>query len=213
MKTKRIGELLLEERTKQHISLDALSERTHIKREYLEALENNQFEVLPAAAFVKGYIKTYASVFDFDPSPVLALLRRDFKESARGTLVPREFIKPVLKKRTINQTTLGALLVSIMLLLVAGYIGYRWFEFLQPPRLLLDQPEEYAFVGAEMVVEGSTDADAVVSVDGLPVELAPDATFETTVSFETEGTHLLPVVATDRRGKQTEVVRKVFVRF
>ena len=94
---------MLRTRREQHkISLSEFSKLTRIRIENLKALEDDQFSQLPSAVFVKGYIKTYAAFFGFEYQPILALLRRDFKESAVGKLVPREFIKPILKKLKIK---------------------------------------------------------------------------------------------------------------
>jgi cytoskeleton protein RodZ len=54
MKTQSIGELLRQEREAHRLPLPELAKRTRIRLEYLEALEHNQFDRLPAATFVKG---------------------------------------------------------------------------------------------------------------------------------------------------------------
>ena len=100
MRTKTIGETLKDERNKHRLRLEDLAKKTRIRASYLQALEENRFEDLPATTFVKGYIKTYAHVFGFDHQPLLAMLRRDYKESAKGRLIPREFIKPILANKT-----------------------------------------------------------------------------------------------------------------
>src|SRR5688572_20447786 len=99
MKTKTIGELMATERQKRNLTITQLAKETKIQAKYLAALEENQFDQLPAATFVKGFIRNLAEFFGQDPQPLLATLRRDFKESATGKLVPREFIRPALKKQ------------------------------------------------------------------------------------------------------------------
>lgn len=68
--TKSIGEILREERLKHRLSLSDLAKRTRIRLSYLEALEDSQFNQLPAAIFVKGYIRAYGQVFGFDHKPL-----------------------------------------------------------------------------------------------------------------------------------------------
>ena len=43
------------------ISLEAAEESTKIRRKYLEAMENDNFDVLPGKVYVKGFIKNYAT--------------------------------------------------------------------------------------------------------------------------------------------------------
>lgn len=214
MKTKTIGEILREEREYHRLSLEALAKRTRIRQEYLQALERNEFQALPAAAFVKGYIKTYGQIFGFDSQPLLALLRRDFKESAKGKLVPREFIKPVLKKRQWwTPVTSTFLVAGGVFVAIIGYVIVQWINFNQPPNLTLDSPESSQVVAAQVVVKGKTEVDAIITVNNQPVALKTNGSFETEIFLPTEGPNTVNVVASDRRGKTTTIQRTVYVKF
>lgn len=214
MRTRTIGEVLKEERTAHHISLEQLAKKTRIRQEYLAALEENQFDKLPAATFVKGYIKTYARVFGFEHEPLLALLRRDFKESAKGKLVPREFIKPVLKKRrSITSITLVMVALSGLFISLISYVGMQWYQLQRPPFLEVTQPVDQAQVAARVVVEGQTVSEALVSVNEQPVALQPDGSFSAELVLPTEGITTITISSTDRRGKTSKEQRTVYVRF
>lgn len=215
MKTKTIGEILREERERHRVTLQELAQETRIRLQYLKALELNEFEQLPAATFVKGYIKTYARLFGFDHQPLVALLRRDFKESAKGRLVPREFIKPLLKKRSLLQRpiTMALLGLTLLLLTIAGYVGVQWYKLSQPPAITIEVPEDDELVSARAVVEGYTELDAIVTVNDQPVALQSDGTFRTEIFLPREGLNTLTVKATDRRGKTSVLQRTVRVQF
>src|SRR5258708_3988156 len=157
MKIKMIGEILRTQRQQHNVTIEQLSKVTHIRVEYLRALEENQFEKLPSAVFVRGYIKSYSHAFGFDYQPLVALLRRDFKESAAGTLVPREFIKPTLKKRQFwTPITLAVLSLAVVFLSLIGYIGLQWYNLQKPPLLTITSPIENAFVSSNIIVKGQT---------------------------------------------------------
>ncbi|MCA9368928.1 MAG: helix-turn-helix domain-containing protein [Pseudomonadales bacterium] len=214
MKTRTIGEMLRDERQGRRFRLEDLANRTRIRIEYLEALEANEFEKLPSATFVKGYIKTYAELFGFDHKPLLALLRRDYKESARGTLVPREFITPVLRQRiTFNSLTLFVIALVGVFLSLLGYVGVQWHILTRPPELRVSQPAEQDQVASRVVVSGETEPDAVVTVNDQPVALQSDGSFTTEVFISTEGISTISVEATDRRGKTSREDRTVYVRY
>lgn len=212
MKTKTIGELLQEERQRHHLSLSQLAQITRVKVEYLRALEANQFAELPAATFVKGYIKTYAKLFGFDYQPLLALLRRDFKESAVGKLVPREFIKPVLKKKQIwTPVTMAVMALGVVFLSLVLYVGVQWYSIQKPPKLEVLQPQDDDAVSQQIVVKGVTVGDAIVTVNEQPVSLQPNGTFQTSLYIPRAGIYTITVTATDRRGKTNVVQRSVQV--
>jgi cytoskeleton protein RodZ len=214
MKTKTIGELLREEREAHRLPLPELAKRTRIRLEYLQALENNQFELLPAATFVKGYIRSYAQLFGFDHRPLLAILRRDYKESAKGKLIPREFIKPLLRRHRYTSTVSLVMLVVIALFLtVVGYVGWQWRSLQQPPILEVSQPLDQAAVASQVVVEGRTVPEALVTVNGQPVSLQPDGNFRAEIFLANEGVNAITIETVDRRGKQQVVNRTVNVEY
>jgi cytoskeletal protein RodZ len=214
MKTKTIGEILREERQRYRLSIKKLAQKTCIKEKYLRALEDNQFDQLPAATFVKGYIKIYAQIFSFDHQPLIALLRRDFKESVKGQLVPREFIKPVLKKRQLwGPATFVVLGLALTFITLISYVGFQWYRLAQPPDLKIISPVEDSLVAARVSVSGQTDIDVIVTVNSQPVALQSDGSFETEVYLLREGVNTISIEAQDRRGKTTLVQRLVRVKF
>ncbi len=213
-KTKTIGELLSEERQHYGMSIDEFSRLTRIRTQYIEALEENRFADLPAATFVKGYIKIYAQVCGFDHQPVIGLLRRDYKESAVGKLVPSEFLRSTVKSRAVWAPVTYAFfgLLSVFLVLV-GYVGYQWYLLSRPPELRLFEPKENEFVSSEVLVTGRTITDGIVSVNSLPVAIDPDGSYSARIRFSREGINTLTVEVSDPRGKKNVIQRSVHVRF
>ncbi len=214
MKIKTIGEILRTERQNHHLSLDQLAQKTRIRQEYLIALEENRFSDLPSATFVKGYIKTYSKIFGFDHEPLLALLRRDYKESAMGTLVPRDFIKPMLKKRQLwTPVTFAMMVLGVIFLSLTSYVGVQWYNIQKPPMLAIQQPKENDFVSAQITVKGQTVGDAIVTINTQPVAINPDGTFQGDVYIPREGIHTITIESTDSRGKKSVLQRTVHVQF
>lgn len=214
MRQKTVGEMLKDERVSHRIQLPELAKRTRIRLEYLEALEENNFSKLPAATFVKGYVKIYAKLFGFDPQPLLALLRRDYKESAKGKLVPREFLTPLLKKRQhMKPVTFVMIGLTVVFLSLFSYIGVQWWLSQQPPHLEVDQPEELAVVGPQVEVSGETEPEALIIINDQPVALQPDGSFQTQVSLMTEGIVTIVIQAKDEQGKTSTIQRQVQVTF
>lgn len=214
MKSQTIGQVLSDARKAHRYSLEKLSAETHIKPEMLQALEANQFQQLPSAAYVKGYIQAYSRVFDLDYRSLLALLRRDYKESAKGTLVPREFIKTV-RKRQVRWTpvTWIALVVVLFASMIISYASLQWYRTTRPPQLIVVQPESRAVVAASVQVGGYTDPTAVVQINDELVAVRPDGSFESMVDFPVEGLGIITIEASDREGRVAREQRIVYVQF
>lgn len=65
------GALLMAVREELRMTLDELSERTNIAKGYLEALETDGFDRLPAATFVRGYVRVLAATLGLDEQAVV----------------------------------------------------------------------------------------------------------------------------------------------
>jgi hypothetical protein len=61
-----IGSSLREARLRQQLDFPELELATKIRGKYLRALEAEQFEVLPAQTYVKGFLRTYADELGLD---------------------------------------------------------------------------------------------------------------------------------------------------
>jgi hypothetical protein len=61
-----IGNSLREARLRQGLDFPELEQSTKIRGKYLRALEAEQFEVLPAQTYVRGFLRTYAEFLGLD---------------------------------------------------------------------------------------------------------------------------------------------------
>lgn len=68
----RLGQYLRAERSKRGMSLDEVASRTRIRLQTLEALERDDYPMLPAEVTVKGFLRAYARCLALDEQQVLA---------------------------------------------------------------------------------------------------------------------------------------------
>lgn len=66
-----IGNTLREARTRQGLDIRECEDATKIRAKYLRAMEDENFEVLPSPAYVRGFLRTYAEFLDLDGRLVL----------------------------------------------------------------------------------------------------------------------------------------------
>jgi cytoskeleton protein RodZ len=66
-----LGQVLKEEREARNISIEEIASATKIVRRYIEALENDRFDIMPGGFFVKGIIRTYARTIGLNEEEVL----------------------------------------------------------------------------------------------------------------------------------------------
>src|SRR5215207_11688 len=61
-----IGTSLREARLRQSLDFPEIEQGTKIRGKYLRALEDEQFDVLPAQTYVKGFLRSYAEYLGLD---------------------------------------------------------------------------------------------------------------------------------------------------
>ncbi|MDQ0416917.1 cytoskeletal protein RodZ [Croceifilum oryzae] len=80
-----VGQQLRSTRESLGISLEELEAHTKIQKQYLSAIENGQFNLLPGSIYVRSYIRTYALSVGLDPHQLLHQVRHTqaAKENSR----------------------------------------------------------------------------------------------------------------------------------
>lgn len=75
-----IGRYLRGERELRKFSLEEVSKFTRIKEQYLNAIEEDRYDLLPSAIYVKGYLTAYARYLGLDPNDTVLRDQRYLKE-------------------------------------------------------------------------------------------------------------------------------------
>jgi len=198
---KTIGEVLKEARITKKYSLDDLSEETKIKKEFLRLIEANRWEKLPTMTVVSGFVKNMAFCLDLPREKVMAMYRRDYPPKV-GMINP----KPDVEKKVGWSPRLTFFLgVGVVVLMVAGYLGFQYYKFSRPPKLTVEFPTVGEVVKEEVLrVIGKTDIEATVVVNNQPVYLDEDGGFNEEIEVNGE-TKTVRVRAISRAGRETVV--------
>src|SRR5215475_12020151 len=61
-----IGETLRRERLRRNLDLEQVSRELKISSKFLEAIEDERFDRLPAGVFVKSFVRQYARLLELD---------------------------------------------------------------------------------------------------------------------------------------------------
>jgi cytoskeletal protein RodZ len=66
----QFGELLKEARQNKGVSLEEIEEQIRIRKKYLQALEEEDFSIMPPEVYVRGFLRNYAIYLGLDPEEV-----------------------------------------------------------------------------------------------------------------------------------------------
>lgn len=70
-----IGNVLRQAREAKNLSLAEVEKEIKIRSRYLEALENEEFDVLPGTVYMLGFLRSYASFLGLDANELVAQLK------------------------------------------------------------------------------------------------------------------------------------------
>jgi cytoskeletal protein RodZ len=78
-----VSEQLRGARERQQLDIYQVAEITKIKTDHLRALESGHFEVFSAPVYIRGFIRTYATMLKLDPNQLLKDLESELGEGGR----------------------------------------------------------------------------------------------------------------------------------
>ena len=111
------------------LSLADLFQRTRISVSYLQAIENNDFHLLPVSVYTKNFIKTYASTLGIDSEPIL-INYENYLNSRKGiqTLSSKDVSerKNIIARIANPKTYLGIASVLIIVGIVTWLISKQY---------------------------------------------------------------------------------------
>jgi cytoskeletal protein RodZ len=200
-----IGRVLKEARVKKRYSRARLEKETKIKKEFIEALEKEDWGKLPDFPVIAGFAKNIAQTLKINNKRAAALLRRDYPPKVLP-VAPKPDVSKGFSWSPRLTFLLGLVIVSLAVL---SYLTFQYLNFISPPALSVFKPEEGMVVKQRTLeVAGKTDPDAVIRVNNQPVLVNEKGEFAGEIEIF-EGTHQVEVKATSRSGKETTIRRKI----
>ena len=123
------GDRLRREREMRGVTLDEIAESTKISRRSLEALEEENFDLLPGGIFNKGFVRAYARYLGIDEEQAVA----DYV-AARQEPIPAEDQFPLEihedkdeRRPPLNEKKSFLPLILAIIALVVGVVGWTYW--------------------------------------------------------------------------------------
>jgi cytoskeletal protein RodZ len=83
-----IGNTLREARVRRNLTLQQVEEDIKIRVKYVQAMENEDWDVMPGVTYVKGFLRTYSTYLGLDPDVIIDEFR------SRGMVPSQEHHEP-----------------------------------------------------------------------------------------------------------------------
>jgi len=167
-----LPERLLAARERKGVDLYRAERDTKIRARHLAALESGDYTELPGSVYTKGFLRNYALYLGLDPEELLTRWRDEQDFGRRGEPVavtpPPQPLTAPRRGLTFTPGVLIAAVLSVVVLLFAGYIGLQLVRFSQVPAITLEGdrfirlPED----ATTHLLRGTAGARAVINISG-----------------------------------------------
>lgn len=207
-----IGERLRRVREEQSLSLAEAARRSQVAEKYLQAIEESRYADLPGAVYARNFLRQYARVLVVRERPVVEAYEREVElvQSNRPVVpVPGADLHqphPILTPRGIRRAAIVVLAAAVLV-----YLGSEVRNLTAAPKLTLFRPADQTTTSERSIqLAGTTDPETTVTINGQPVEVQRNGTFEETIDLQT-GLNTVIVQAERKRGRSTTLRRTILV--
>ena len=179
-----LGDTLRSAREAKGLELSDIAKTTHVRSEYLKALEEGRFEDLPENIYTKNYLKLYAKEVGLEPARMLALYARERGQVA-GAPVTTEGEPTPARRPARRPVRIGAWLPTLLTVALVAGLGLWLFNnvlFPRPPVLtelgtpVAENADNGAATDGQTTLEDepglAATADSGVANPGVPGEAA-----------------------------------------
>jgi len=204
-----LGQKLKALRLASQRTLSEMAETCKIRKGYLDALENDRFDQLPAPLYTRNFLRIYVSTMGGDVTYFLERFDAergtcDFTKAARLPVRRRRAMEFIVASRFVKFGALGLVAIAIV-----SYLGSQLVAITAPPELVILSPADGLQTPDAIVrVSGQVEDEATVRVNGIDVLLGPDGTFETEVALE-RGLNVITVEGAKRYSRSATEFRRV----
>lgn len=197
-------------RQEKKVSLEEMERKTKISKKYLQALEECRFRDVPfASVYQKNFVRSYVDALGVDPEPFLRqyIIEETVKEDKKPNV---EQEKEIRRSRWyVFPSFLRFILIAIPALILIGYLGWQVRRIVTPPTLTIYSPVEgFITQNNTLVVQGETEPEAQVSINGQEIRNSEKGQFKEEISLSV-GVNTLEITVKKKHGKTTTEVRHV----
>ncbi|MCX6812462.1 MAG: helix-turn-helix domain-containing protein [Candidatus Berkelbacteria bacterium] len=206
------GEKLRRARKRLQVDLIEAELSTKVRAKYIEALEREDFELLPSDIYVRGFLATYSQYLGLDAEKTweeYQLEKRGRKDLPDETFSTK---KIATGKTFIVTPKIATIFFSCLFCAAAAvYVVLQVLSFSSVPKLSIISPANDSVVEVENItISGKTDTGASIKINQESVSVDSSGNFQRDVSLQ-NGINTIVVSAENKANKiaeETVIVEK-----
>src|SRR5215471_9264357 len=125
-----LGQQLKQSREEKGISLQEIAESTHISIRFLQAIENDVYDILPGGVFNRAFVRKFAREVGFDEEQAVKLYEEQLEEQGGE---PERRYQLGVEDFESKPTSGNGLLLSFVALIILGALAWAAYQYFTPP--------------------------------------------------------------------------------
>ncbi|OGZ02453.1 MAG: hypothetical protein A2430_00730 [Candidatus Liptonbacteria bacterium RIFOXYC1_FULL_36_8] len=199
-------EILINAIENKGVNLSKLSELSRVPERYLELLIRGEFNNLPSAPYIHGYLTHISHILDVEDELLWEAFKKEnfIKTSGASDELP----KNRFSIQTVSNTKTFAIGGFAVLALV--YFIFRFNSLFGKPELTVTTPKEEIITVSSSVffIKGSTDKDAKLTINDEMINMDENNNFSKSVLLQ-GGINSFEIKAKKFLGRETSVTRQI----
>ncbi|MBU0619951.1 MAG: helix-turn-helix domain-containing protein [Patescibacteria group bacterium] len=208
-KMESIAEQLRNARRAKNLCLETIARELNINYKYLKALENGNYDELPAGTYKKSFLKKYSSYLGLDYNDFDNLSKID------GNRKHHNFFSQQIAKVSyfFNIPKIAKSIIAIIITCVFfTYLGFYLKKTTLPPELYIIKPTNNLILQDNFLdIIGKTEPEAQVAINGEMILIDNSGMFKENISLK-QGVNTIVITAQKKYGSKKIVKRQVLIQ-
>lgn len=201
-----VGSILRSKREDFGFSFSNTSDQLKISKNYLVAMEENNYNFLPENVYLKKIVSSYAKFLNINNGEDLAevfLAQKELYKKINSDKKERFLLKKVSSWKLFLFPYFVRILLLLMVVLGVGiYFGRAVENIFSPPSLIIYSPEKKSVTDNEIIlISGKTDQEVEVKINEQIIVSSRDGFFEQSLNLR-PGLNLIKVVAKKKHSQE-----------
>ncbi len=160
-----LGEELRRVREEKGMNLREVSDATHIGTRFLQAIESDNYSILPGGIFNRGFVRSYARYVGLDEEQAMTLYNQQLEaQGGEAPRIPAPSLDGIDEEGSSPWGSIALIVITLLLLCAGIFTAWKWFK------------------GGEALLAGNGSPSPLVSASAAPSVSSEPATPSTSAS-------------------------------
>jgi len=203
------GETMRQARLFKNLRIEDIAKKIGIRKEYLIAIEEERFDILPAGLYGKSFVKEYAIFLKLNSKDILKCLEDRLGNNYDNDPFSQKIVKR--KEFRIFPKIIKNILLGVAVLVCFLYLIFYFKKIVYPPFLEITQPDKNLVTKLSIInIVGQTEKEAEVRINNELVLNNQNGEFSQTVNLK-KGVNNIVITSQKKYSQEKMIIRQILV--